>query len=262
MIPVPIKAMIHASLCSITYRTLAADRIIELATSASLHSIEWGGDVHVPPGDIATAHAVREATERASLRIAGYGSYYRAGVTDPAEFDAVLKSAVALGAPFIRVWAGNVASADADRDTFSNAALNLRDIAALAERDSIRIVCEFHRNTLCDDLASTNMILSKVDHPNLWLHWQPQANHSLSQGLDELRAFLLRLSHIHVFEWQPDPTNKRPLIEGNDHWPAYLREASLAPRDLDAMIEFLPQETKTDLMRDALVLHHWIASIR
>ncbi|MES4905590.1 MULTISPECIES: hypothetical protein [unclassified Streptomyces] len=48
--------------------------------------------------DERAARRVREATEEAGLAVASYGSYYRAGVSDPEEFDAVLRSAVLLGA--------------------------------------------------------------------------------------------------------------------------------------------------------------------
>ncbi len=41
---------IRAGLCSVTFRALPPERIVALAAAAGLDVIEWGGDVHVPPG--------------------------------------------------------------------------------------------------------------------------------------------------------------------------------------------------------------------
>jgi hypothetical protein len=42
-------------LVSVTFRKLAPAAIVELAVKAQLRSIEWGGDVHVPHGDVRAA---------------------------------------------------------------------------------------------------------------------------------------------------------------------------------------------------------------
>jgi hypothetical protein len=56
---------------------------------------------------------VRQQTLEAGLQIAAYGSYYRLG-TGQLPFQSVLETAISLGAPTIRVWAGTVGSRDAD----------------------------------------------------------------------------------------------------------------------------------------------------
>ena len=50
----------------------------------------------------------------AGLVVAAYGSYYRVGHDDPAPFESVLDTAVELGAPLVRIWAGRSGSAEAD----------------------------------------------------------------------------------------------------------------------------------------------------
>ena len=42
--------MIGSSLCSVTFRALTPEEVLELAARAELDAIEWGGDVHVPCG--------------------------------------------------------------------------------------------------------------------------------------------------------------------------------------------------------------------
>jgi 3-dehydroshikimate dehydratase len=45
-------------LCSVSFRALPAAEVAERAAAAGLSAIEWGGDVHVPAGDLAMARAV------------------------------------------------------------------------------------------------------------------------------------------------------------------------------------------------------------
>ena len=100
-------------LVSITFRGLTPQQIINGAVDAGVEGIEWGGDVHVPHGELATAREVAERTRDAGLAVSSYGSYYRFNESD-VQFSHVLATAVALGAPVIRVWAGRQGSADAD----------------------------------------------------------------------------------------------------------------------------------------------------
>ncbi|NBB78352.1 MAG: sugar phosphate isomerase/epimerase, partial [Verrucomicrobia bacterium] len=69
--------MLHTGLCSVTFRKHATDELIDLARKGGIEGIEWGGDVHVPPGDLENARAVGEKTAAAGLSVCSYGSYYR-----------------------------------------------------------------------------------------------------------------------------------------------------------------------------------------
>ena len=48
-------------LLSVTFRSLPYQRIIELAVKAGLDGIEWGGDEHVPPGNLKLAQEIGQA---------------------------------------------------------------------------------------------------------------------------------------------------------------------------------------------------------
>jgi len=72
--------MLIPGLVSVTFRQLTVEEIGELATECGLQAVEWGGDVHVPPGDFAAARRALDT----GLKVAAYGSYYRAGVSDRA----------------------------------------------------------------------------------------------------------------------------------------------------------------------------------
>ncbi len=92
-------------LVSVSFRALSPREITGACLEAQVRGIEWGGDVHVPPGDLENARAVGQMTRDAGLQVAAYGSYFRC---DGSDFEPVLETALAVGAPLIRVWAGTV----------------------------------------------------------------------------------------------------------------------------------------------------------
>ena len=75
--------MIQGGLVSASFRALAPGEIVDLVAQAGLAGIEWGGDVHVPHGDVACAREVYRRTVDAGLTVCSYGSYYRAGTGEP-----------------------------------------------------------------------------------------------------------------------------------------------------------------------------------
>src|SRR4051812_32305936 len=80
-------APFRTGLCSVTLRRLAVPEVLAAAAAAGLECIEWGGDIHVPPGDSALARQVGAATADAGLQVASYGSYFRAGPETLTDFE-------------------------------------------------------------------------------------------------------------------------------------------------------------------------------
>ncbi|NJN84846.1 MAG: TIM barrel protein [Caldilineaceae bacterium] len=142
--------MLKSGLVSVTFRKLSTSEVIDLVAEAGLEAIEWGGDVHVPAGDLADATRVGDATRAAGLAVAAYGSYYRAGHPESGPFEAVLESAAALGAPMIRVWAGRQGLAASDGAYWAQVVADLRRIGQMGQGADIKVVLEFHRNTLTE----------------------------------------------------------------------------------------------------------------
>ena len=83
--------MLIPGLVSITFRSLAPEEIIRLAAQADVQSIEWGGDIHVPAGEVDRAREVGRWTREAGLMVSAYGSYYRlgGGGSDAAPFEPI-----------------------------------------------------------------------------------------------------------------------------------------------------------------------------
>lgn len=249
-------------LLSVTFRSRSPREIVTWASQSGLAGIEWGGDLHVPPGDVARAQEVRRLTEDAGLAVSALGSYYRAGpaARGGPSFAAVLESACVLGAPCIRVWAGNQGSAETAAVVRAEIVDDLRAIAEQAARSGVGVATEWHAGTLTDTTESTLSLLRAVDHPNLGTFWQPRIGEAVEKSVADLRAVACWLRAVHVFHWRT-VQDRRPLAEGAELWRAFLAEIhASAPAVRFASLEFLPAETFEDLNRDAATLAAWTAA--
>ncbi len=243
-------------LCSVTFRKLPAGAVIDLALAAGLSGIEWGGDVHVPAGDEKTARDTARRCRDEGLAIPSYGTYIRAGATDPQQhISPVLDSAAALGATNIRIWAGDKGSAAADGGQRKRVADAVRECAAAAEPHSIRVSLEYHRNTLTDTLASTIDLLAEVDHPNCFTYWQPVPETPADIAVAELRDLSDALSHLHVFHWLSGNV-RRPLAEGETFWNRAIEGPSGGQWTgaRYAFLEFVRDDDPEQFAADAAVL--------
>ena len=241
--------MIIPGLVSVTFRDKKPEEIIEICVNNHLKAVEWGENAHVMPGDPAGAAALREKTLAAGLEVAAYGSYYR--LCTGMDFAPTLVSAKALGAPVIRVWAGNIPSAEADETYRANAAREAAEIAGMAQKENIKIAFEWHKNTLTDTNESAMALLKDADHPNLYCLWQPTVALSEEERCEGIRLLGDRLVNLHVYYW---PDGKRGAFgPGKAFWQSYL---SCVPKDTDryALLEFVKDNTIEQLEEDAAAL--------
>ena len=251
--------MLIPGLISISFRNLSVTEVIDQCRANQLPAIEWGGDVHVPHGDVEIATRTGEATRAAGLTVAAYGSYYRcdAEAKQP-EFGDVLVSARALQAPVIRVWAGTTGSADTTAAKREAITSDLRRIGQLAAKQGIEIGIEYHANTLTDDPDSALTLIEAVDHPNVKLYWQSSNGKSAEYSLAVLQKLLPHVSHLHAFQWEfsGDDFDRRPLAEGQAAWQKYLSVVATSPRpDRAIMLEFVRDDSTEQLADDAKTLH-------
>ncbi|GHT60520.1 sugar phosphate isomerase [Spirochaetia bacterium] len=239
-------------LTSITFRSLRAERIIALAKEAGLEGIEWGADVHVPPGDTGLAGRIKAQTEEAGLSVLSYGSYYR--LLEGDDFLPVLETACALHAPLIRIWAGTKGSAQADDDYYRRAAGELQQVCALAADRHVRIGLEYHRQTLTDTAGSALRLIDLTNQDNLTSYWQPNPDLSPSEHFREISLLLPRLSSVHVFQWEKGNV-RRPLAEGKSVWKEYIR---LLGTGRNYIMEFVRDDREENFLADAAVLRELI----
>lgn len=254
--------MIHPGLVSITFRQLAPAEIIEMVAQAGLEGIEWGGDIHVPHGDLTQACAVRRMTADAGLRVAAYGSYYRVGHREPVPFEAVLETAIELGAPSIRVWAGKQGSDTADDAYHKTVVQESRRIADLAQGAGLPVAYEFHRDTLTDSNAAARELLEAVAHENIRSYWQPPRGSTVDYNLAGLDAVGPWLLNVHVFNWHISTCERLPLAGGKEAWMRYLRKIASSRPDPFAMIEFVTDDAPENFSQDAATLLEWLSLIQ
>jgi 3-dehydroshikimate dehydratase len=234
----------------VTYRGLSAGEVVALAAGAGLRAIEWGGDIHAPPGDLGRLRDVREMTAEHGLSVASYGSYFRAGPHGYDEFAPVLAAAVVLGAPRVRIWAGALGSAEADADAVRAVVASTRLVAHLAAGQGVELGFEFHRNTLTDSVASTERLLDAVDAPNVRTYWQPPVGLPEAEAVAGLTTLLDRVCALHVFSWWPG-TTRLPLADRTSLWRAVFAVAAGAGRTMDALLEFVPDDAPEVLAGEA-----------
>lgn len=254
---------ITPGLVSITFRSLSVSEIISLSKDAKLGSIEWGGDVHVPHGEVETAKAVSDQTREAGLEVAAYGSYYRVGASeqDGLDFQSVLNSAKALQAPCIRVWPGNRGSEDADRAFRKWVTEELRRISSMAGDAGINVVLEYHGGTLTDADASALQLLEEVNHPNCRTLWQPPNGQAFEDSLQGLKNILPWLENVHAFHWWPTARDRFPLAEGEDRWKEYLALAADCDHPFHVLLEFVCNDQPDQLVEDSKTLRRWIEEL-
>jgi len=252
--------MLTPGLVSVSFRALTPEEIIRLASQAGLRTIEWGGDVHVPEGKIQIAKEAGRLTREAGLSVSAYGSYYRLSGGDAAtSFDRTLDSAVELGAPTIRVWAGGKGSVDSsplERREIIEDALRIAEKAA---RAGITISLEYHGGTLTDTRDSVRSLLDELANPNIQFYWQPPVGESTEKCSERLIDVLPRMRNVHVFHWWPTHLDRLPLKAGEADWRVYIDIIRKSGRSAEFLLEFVAHDSPEQLLADAATLHSLLA---
>jgi 3-dehydroshikimate dehydratase len=254
-------------LCSVTFRRLIPDEVIDAAVRAGVDGIEWGADVHAPPGGGAAIAALAARTRDAGLEVVSYGSYLgMAPSTGEDDVDAVLDTAEQLGAPMVRMWTELGVTADGpdaerERVTERTAALAQQIVAR-----GLLPTLEFHPGTLTATAQSANELLDAVGQPTLRTHWQPDPSLAPEIALGELTQVTAHLAHLHVFAWgRTGIDDRRPLADGAPLWvPAVEladREGAPLPGHRYALCEYVRHDDPEQFVADVRDLRSWIDDI-
>jgi len=250
--------MLIPGLVSVTFRTKTADEIISLCHAAHLQAVEWGENSHVFAGNVQLSREIAQKTADAGLAVEAYGSYYKLG--QGMDFIPVLESASALQAPLIRIWAGTKPSAEVDDSLLKSLASEASEISARAADKGIKVVLEWHKNSLTDTNASAKHFLEAADSPNLYCLWQPTAALTEQEKYDglawlagrECTRFGQRLANIHVYYWKNGV--RAPLQDGIPYWKNYLSALKEHAETRYMMLEFVMGDTDEQFMKDAGIL--------
>ena len=238
---------------SISFRDRTPEEILAAASEAGLDAVEWGGDVHVPHGDLSTAELVRELTAAKGIETVEYGSYYAIGKSDPALFDAILNTARELGTSVIRVWAHQGKSSDTfTEEEYRACVADAKRICTAA--GDITVALECHPNTLTDEYHTELKFIRDVGCDNLKTFWQPNQHRPLEYNLDSIRALLPYIVSVHVYSWKRK--QRLPLEALEDEWAEYFE--LLSGKDLNYMLEFMHDGNIETLKETAATLKKWL----
>ena len=255
-----------AGLCSVTFRDRSIGEVAELAAGCGLQVIEWGGDVHVPAGDLTAAARAAEVTRELGLGVCSYGSYLFCDAGAGDALGPVLDVAEALGAPSVRVWAPYGVVPGAPAAQVAAAVASIEAVAGGAAERGLGVYLEFHAGTLTATAASAVALLDAVGAPDLRCAWQPPYWDPRSEEEEraDLQALGDRLGPLHVYAWSPDG-ERHPLERDADRWLARLAAATTAgggpgaPRSpRPALLEFVADDDPANLAADAAALIRWI----
>ncbi len=249
-----------SSLTSITFRQKSIKEIVGLVKKAELSAIEWGSDVHVMPTDREAAKQAYSLCKQNGIAISAYGSYFRAKPEE--DFAPVLKNALIMEAPVIRVWAGtgfgkSENCPEDDRKRFSE---KLANAAFAAKSQGITVATEFHCSTLTDTITSTLKLLKDV--PDLRTYWQPRTHptQNADEDLSDIQALAEKIVNIHVFHWVG--RDRKPLSQGFDLWTQYMKAVNRYTKAEYAAIEFVSNDSDAQFLEDAAVLRRLLTVIR
>ena len=249
----------RTGLTSVTFRQKSVEEIISLVKKAGLTGIEWGGDVHVPAGNIENAAEIGRKTREAGLEVLSYGSYYMGGEDE--DFEAVLATAKALGAPMIRIWAGRKTYEDSTPEEFKDLAARFRTAAEMAKKEGIKIAFEYHRYTATQTKEGALAMLKEVNDDHLFTYWQPNPEITQEEQLAEIEMLRSFITTIHVFYWTGHH-DRHELSEGTDRWMDYLKRIGEDGQPHDLILEFVVDDSAEMFFADAETLKAWVAEMK
>lgn len=240
------------SLISVTFRKKTLAEVADIARKGGLEAIEWGGDVHVKPGDKEAIALANKLCADNGLSVSAYGSYYRCGNGE--DFVAVLETAKALGAKIIRVWAGGgfAHSSECSPEYRAEITENLRKAVKMAEAAGCIVATECHRNTLTDCLPSHTQLLEDV--PGLYTYWQPFHDLTVEENKATILTLKDKIVNVHIYH--RDSTNARtPLAVGANDWRSYIPAIRDYTQCHSIGLEFVLNDTDAQYFEDCETFH-------
>lgn len=238
---------------SLTLRNESVANVVRYAREAGIAGIEWGvSDGHMPLCDADRAKEIRELSEKNGIAIFSLGSY--CNMEEKEDCDKALETAVLLGAPIIRIWAGKKAPADCDDAYRKQIVDNTVYMARKAAAHNIILGFEYHPWTLTETCDEALWLMQSVNQENVGLYWQPQHSLSPEENLrDRNRVLPCCVGNIHIQNY--NPADGYQLLSGiADSLKLYFGD--IKDENYQVMIEFVKDGSVENLMADADTLRN------
>ncbi|MCK5812499.1 MAG: sugar phosphate isomerase/epimerase [Clostridiales bacterium] len=244
--------MLQGGLVSISFRDLTTDEVIKLVNKSKLAAIEWGGDIHVPHGNISIAKDVYKKCKEHNIVCPSYGSYYKVGTYENPmeEFKKVINCALELHSNTIRIWAGIKGTKDSNNVYFNKVVMECQKLCDLASEVNLTISFEYHSNTLTDNASDTKKILKSINRKNIYTYWQPSVGKTINENCDDINKLIGNITNVHVFHW--DIRKRLSLQEGIKAWEKYL--SILCNSNRYYLLEFIKDNDINQYIKDSKTL--------
>ncbi len=254
-------------LVSVTFRELSVKEIIKLAKENGLKYIEWGGGPHIPMGNVKLARKVKRLMHGSGIKCPSYGSYYgvtyNEGESAPLPFKMVCKTAVALGASIIRIWAGWPGCGDIDAEGERKAVIHTKMIANIAKKYGLTLAFECHWGTITEEYHRSIEFLKKINCDNVKIYYQPNPHKSAEYNLEAAKALLPWTTNVHVCNhfFIDGKFNKDSIGKAHDEWADYIRVLENG-EDRVYYLEFMPDGTPATLPNECQCLKRLESEVR
>ena len=236
---------------SLTLGNNSPAEVLKIAKEIGLDGIEWGvSDEHLPLRDEKRAKEIRELSGRLGVEIFSLGSYCR--MEEKEDCDAAIETAVLLGAPVIRVWAGTKSPNECDEEYRKMVVENTVYMAEKAAVHGIVIGFEYHPYTLTETCDEALSLVKLVNKNNVGLYWQPDFALSMEENhRDRNRVLPVCVGNMHIQNYTPE-TGYGMLSEMKEKLVTYYDDIKVESYRL--MIEFVKDGSVENLKEDAETL--------
>ena len=171
------------------------EKVVKIAAESGAECIEWGGDIHVK--SVADAKRAKELCDKAGIRINSYGSYYRVGCKNAAEWKVICEIASTMAARSVRVWLGRADSEKTDEATYKNLVEDTKAICAVAKEYGLIVCPECHDNTYNNNTDAFMKIHADVGCDNFRTYFQSRYKR-LQYDLDRIERTLPYIETVHI----------------------------------------------------------------
>ncbi len=209
------------------------EKIVRIAEASGAEIIEWGGDVHVK--SISDAWRAKVLCDRAGIEISSYGSYYRIGSKNEAEWKRICEIAAAMGCGSVRVWLGRTDSEETDETAYKRLAEDARSICAEAEKHGLKVCPECHDNTFNNNTDAFLKIRNDIGCENFKTYFQSRYRKK-AYDLDRIERTLPYIESVHIS--YSEQTRERLFSRDKTYIDALLEKLVSSGFDGNLLVEY------------------------
>lgn len=209
------------------------EKIVRIAEASEAEIIEWGGDVHVK--DISDAWRAKALCDRAGIEISSYGSYYRIGSQNEAEWKKICEIAAAMNCGSVRVWLGKADSEKTDESTYKKLVEDARFICTEAEKYGLKVCPECHDNTFNNNTDAFLKIYKDIGCENFKTYFQSRYRKK-EYDLDRIERTLPHIESVHIS--YSEQTREQLLKQNSAYIDALLEKLLSSGFDGNMLVEY------------------------